>query len=93
MFSFHLQLQLHKDYQIEFQTCPVSGHFFHGHVERVIRSIQESLEECGLKKKVLHATGLQTLLKIVENQYNNIPLGYHYHQDQDNLPLLKIITP
>ena len=36
---------------------------------------------------------MQTVLKIIENQYNNIPLGYHYHQDQDNTPLLKLITP
>ena len=46
-----------------------------------------------MSKKILHATGLQTLLKIIENQYNNIPLGYHYHQDQDNTPLLKLLTP
>ena len=88
-----LQLQLHRQKGIDFQTCPVSGHNMHGTVERIIRTIQESMDECGLKQKILHATGLQTLLKIIENQYNNIPLGYHYHQDQDNTPLLKLLTP
>ena len=88
-----LQQQLHKQSGIDFQTCPVSGHNMHGTVERTIRTIQESMEECGLSKQILHATGLQTLLKIIENQYNNIPLGYHYHQDQDNTPLLKLLTP
>ena len=65
----------------------------HGTVEGTIRTIQESMEECGISKKILHATGLQTLLKIIENQYNNIPLGYHHHQDQDNTPLLKLLSP
>ena len=51
------------------------------------------MEECNFKKLILHATSLQTMLKVIENQYNNLPLGYHYHQDQDNTPLLKIITP
>ena len=88
-----LQLQLHRQSGIEFQTCPVSGHNMHGTVEGTIRTIQESMDEIGLSKKILHATGLQTLLKIIENQYNNIPLGYHYHQDQDNTPLLKLLTP
>ena len=88
-----LQYQLHRQHGIEFETCPVSGHNMHGTVERIIRSIQESMEECNFKKLILHATSLQTMLKVIENQYNNLPLGYHYHQDQDNTPLLKIITP
>ena len=88
-----LQLRLHRDKGITFSLCPVAGHDRHGHVERVIRSVQESFEDCGLKKKILHATGLQTVCKLVENQYNNLPLGYHYARDADNSPLLKIITP
>ena len=88
-----LQHQLHRQHGIEFEVCPVSGHNMHGTVERIIRSIQESMEECNFKKLILHATSLQTVLKVIENQYNNLPLGYHYHQDQDNTPLLKILTP
>ena len=44
-----------------------------------------------LKKVILHATGLQTLAKLVENQYNNLPLGYHYDRDENNYLFLKVI--
>ena len=87
------QLQLHTEYGIEFSVCPVSGHNQHGQVERKIRTVQDSLAEAGLYTKRLHATGLQTLLKIIENQLNNLPLGYTYGRDQDNTPLLKMLTP
>ena len=88
-----LKLQLHKETGISFTVCAVGGHDRHGHVERIVRSVQESLEDCGLKQKIIHATGLQTLCKLVENQYNNLPLGYHYSRAADNTPLLKILTP
>ena len=88
-----LQLRLHREKGIAISVCGVSGHDRHGHVERVIRSIQESLSDCGLKKKILHATGLQTLVKLVESQYNNLPIGYHYSRAADNTPLLRILTP
>ena len=55
--------------------------------------MQDSLAEAGLYTKRLHATGLQTLLKLVENQLNNLPLGYTYGRDQDNSPLLRMISP
>ena len=87
------KLKLNRELGIEFITCPVSGHHQNGQVERRIRSIQDSLEESGLKNKKLHATGLQTLLKLTENQLNNIPLGYSFGRDHDNTPLLKMITP
>ena len=88
-----LQLRLYREKKINFSLCPVTGHDRHGHVERVIRSVQESFDECGLKDKIIHATGLQTMCKLVENQYNNLPLGYHYDRDADNSPLLKMLTP
>ena len=87
------QLALHTEYGIEFSICPVSGHNQHGQVERKIRSIKDSLKEAGFQNKRLHATGFQTLLKLIENQLNNFPLGYVYGRDQDNNPLLKMITP
>lgn len=88
-----LKLALHREKGITVNLCPVGGHDRHGHVERVIRSVQESFYDCGLDKAILHATGLQTLCKLVENQYNNLPLGYHFGRDADNTALLKIITP
>ena len=71
----NLQHQIYSESGVIFTTCPVGGHNFHGHVERVIRSIQNLLEDGGLKQQRLHATGLQTLLKLVENNYNSLPIG------------------
>ena len=88
-----LKFQLHKEKGIIFDVCPVSGHNQHGQVERVIRSVQESLNDCGVKNLRLHATGLQTFLKLVENTYNNAPLGYSHGRDSDNGAILKTISP
>ena len=88
-----LQHALHYEHGVIFSTCPVGGHNQHGHVERVIKSVQEMLEDSGLKTKRLTATGLQTFLKLVENNYNSLPLGYSYDRSLDNTPLFKIITP
>ena len=89
----NLQLTLERKYGMEFEVCPVQGHNMHGQVERVIKSVQESFVDSGLLAGRYHSTGLQTLCKIVENQYNNLPLGYHFGRDQDNGPLLKMICP
>ena len=88
-----LQQNLYLEHGVIFTTCPVAGHNMHGHVERTIRSIQEILDSCGVKTKRLHATGLQTLLKLTENNYNSLPLGYKYDRSITNSPMLKIITP
>ena len=88
-----LQHNLYVEHGVIFSTCPVGGHYQHGHVERTIKSIQESLDKSGLKNARLTATGLQTLLKLVENNYNSLPLGYSLDRSLDNSPLYKIITP
>ena len=87
-----LKYQLHKEKGIIFDVCPVSGHNMHGQVERVIRSIQESLTDCGVQNLRLHATSLQTFLKLVENTYNNAPLGYSYGRDANNGHIICAIT-
>ena len=89
----NLKLQFYEEKGIKFDVCSVGGHNEHGLVERVIRSLQESMEESGLKNQRLTATGLQTLAKLVENDHNNIPLGFKFDRDQDNTEVLKIITP
>ena len=81
------KLRLQTEYGIEFEVCPVAGHNQHGHVERRIRTVQCSLEEAGLHSKRLHATGLQTLLKLIENQLNNLPLGFTYMEATKIIPL------
>ena len=88
-----LQLILFKEKGIKFRTCPVQGHNMHGSVERRIRSVQEMLEKMDVGNMRLHSTGLQTLLKLIENDLNNTPLGFSYGRDSDNSPLLKLIFP
>ena len=89
----NLDMLLHKEKGIRFRTCPVSGHNYHGLVERKIRSVQECLDKCNVGEMRLHATGLQTFCKLVENDINNLPMGYSYARDSDNSPLLKLIFP
>ena len=88
-----LQMNLHRQKGVIFDLCAVGGHDSHGHVERVIRSVQQGLKDCGLETQRLHATGLQSLCKLVENSYNSVPIGYSYGRDQDNSAILKIICP
>ena len=47
-----LTLTLHRERGIKMSLCPVSGHDKHGHVERVIRSVQEGFNDSGLKTKL-----------------------------------------
>ena len=85
--------RLYSEHGILFDTCAVGGHDQHGKVERTIRSMQDSLSELGLDKMRLHAMGIQTLCKQVENAYNNLPLGYRFDRSQDNTEVLKLLVP
>ena len=89
----NIELVMQKERSVKFRTCPVSGHNFHGLVERRIRTVQECLEESGFANLKFHATGLQTTLKLIENDINNLPMGYSYGRDSDNSPLLRLIFP
>ena len=89
----NLSHQLYTEHGIVFETCAVGGHDQHGKVERTIRTVQDSLDDMGWKKMRIHAMGVQTLCKQVENAYNNLPLGYRYDRGQDNTMVLKMIVP
>ena len=88
-----LQNMIYKERKIKFKTCPVGAHNYHGAVERRIRTIEELMEKAGIFKLKVSATGLQTVMKLIENEVNNVPLGYMYGRDSDNSPLLKLIFP
>ena len=88
-----LSHQLYSEHGMLFETCAVGGHDQHGKVERAIKTIQESLDEVGWRNMRLHAMGIQTLCKQVENSYNNLPLGFRYDRADDNTKTLKMITP
>ena len=88
-----LSLRSYKEKGIQCKVSPVAGHNFTGLIERKILTVQQCFEKIGLKSRRLHATGLQTFAKLVENNLNNLPMGFSYGRDADNTPLLKIITP
>ena len=88
-----LQHRLYQEQGTLIEECAVGGHDQHGKVERAIKTVQDSLNDVGLRKMRVHAMGLQTLCKQVENSYNNLPLGYRYDRDHDNTEILKILTP
>lgn len=64
-----------------------------GLAEQKIRSVSECLEAAGILKMRLHTTGFQTVLKLIENDLNNLPFGYSYGRSQENSPMLKLIFP
>ena len=84
---------LYKEKGIRFKTCPVSGHNYHGLCERKIRTVQDCLDKIDVANMRLHATGLQTLCKLIENDVNNLPMGFSFARDSDNSPLLKLVFP
>ena len=86
-------LRCYKEFGIQFKTAPVAAHHFNGLVERKIRSVQESFKKIELHSMRLHSTGLQTFAKLVQNELNNLPLGFSLGKDATNTPLLKILTP
>ena len=88
-----LSHSLYSEHGTILEISAVGGHDQHGKVERAIRSIQDSLDDMGIKNMRLHTMGLQTMCKQVENSYNNLPLGFRYSRDQDNTEILKMIVP
>ena len=85
----NLKLQVMQEKGITMEVCSVGGHNEHGLVERVFSSLQDSLHECGVANNHFTATGFQTLCKLVENDYNNLHIGFKYDRDQDNTKTLK----
>ena len=61
-----MKLRSYKEYGVMCEVAPVSGHNFTGLVERKIRTVQEAFQAVDLHSKRLHATGLQTLAKLIE---------------------------
>ena len=78
---------------MKFKTCPFSGNNYNGLMERKISTVQECLDKHEVNGMRLHATGLQTFCKLIENEMNNLPCGYSFGRDADNSPLLKLIFP
>ena len=91
--TLDLEHRLSEERGIAYRACLPQGHSAHGRVERVIRSLQEGMEAAGLTKERLTATGWQTIAKGIENSYNNLPLGTYYRRSEENVSILRILTP
>ena len=61
---------------MSFQLCPIDGHNFHGLAESTIHLIQTAFKIMQLAQHRLHATGLWTVLKLIQNDLNTAPYGY-----------------
>ena len=79
--------------RITFSVCPVTGHNAHGLVEAKIRLAQQGFEKSGAGNLRLHATGVQSLGKLIEQDLNNTPFGLTAGRSESNTPLLKLISP
>ena len=59
---------------VQFEACPVSGHFMHGRVERKIKQIKSSLEK-QLYNDRLSLLQWETIASQIANTINNLPIG------------------
>ena len=88
-----LEGNVRQKVNIGFSICPVSGHNVHGLVEAKIKVAQRGLNVSGAGSSRLHATGFQTLCKMIENDMNNTPVGLTSGRTESNSPLLKLLSP
>ena len=74
-FSFRdAQHQLNKEYNVEFDCCPVGGHNVNGRVERKIRSIRESIEKSSQNER-LSILQWETFGASIANSINDLPIA------------------
>ena len=81
---------LNRKYGIEFSTCPVGGHNFHGKVERKIRTIRETLNK-GVHNKRLSYLEWETTCSEISNSINNLPVAIG--NEVEELENIDLITP
>jgi len=78
---------LHKERSINFQTCPVGGHNMNGKVERKIKEINASLER-SINNERLSILQWETIVAVIANSINNLPLAVGNIVDVENMDLL-----
>ena len=51
--EFHdIKQTLHREYGVQYETCPVGAHYMHGKVERKIRQVKESFAKATQNTKM-----------------------------------------
>ena len=85
---FDIKHQLHSEYGVDFETCPIGAHYVHGRVERKIKHVQESFLKATHNKK-LSVLQWETLAAQVTNSVNNQPIATgNIVEEVENLDIL-----
>ena len=85
-----IKSQLNREYGIDFETCPVGGHNFHGRVERKIRTIKDILVR-SIHNARLSVIEWETLCSEIANSINDLPVAIG--NETESLENLDLITP
>ena len=81
---------LNQEYGIEFDTCPVGGHNFHGKVERKIKVVKESICKAAHLQRP-SSLQWETICAEIGNSINNHPVAIG--NETEDLESLDLITP
>ena len=81
---------LKQEFGIDFKTCPVGGHNFHGKAERKIKAVQETIAKTMLNAR-LSTLQWETLCAQVANTVNNLPVAIG--NETEDLECVDLITP
>ena len=84
-----IQSKLHKDHQVNVQTCPVGAHNMNGKVERKIKEVNASLERT-VQNERLSILQWETICAVIANSINDLPIAIGNLIDVENMDL---ITP
>ena len=87
---YDIKHRLHRDFGIDFETCPVGAHNEHGRVERKIRHIQESFMKVTENSR-LSVLQWETVGDQIANSVNNHPIAVGNIVDE--VENLDILTP
>ena len=85
-----LKQQLHTEYGVGFETCPVGAHYMHGKVERKIQQVKKSIS-VNMASNRLSILQWESLVLEVTNGINNLPLGLG--NKVECLENLDVLTP
>ena len=87
----NVQGVLRTEFGVQFQTCPVGGHNFHGKAERKIKAVQETIDKGIPPKTKLSTIEWETLCSNVANTINNLPVAIG--NETEDLECIDLITP
>ena len=82
--------KLSVEHGVDFETCPVGAHYYHGKVERKIQEVKRSLIK-NVSNKRLSILQWETICQQISNSINNLPIGLGNKSEM--LENLDILTP